>query len=92
MKNLAREYHNEKNKRIRLEPLAETQNMVYSTKQQHMVLNKKQIEYPQLDLGKGFSTICTKSEPLQKTFQCCNVDFHAKNLQSLKKKSFEGRS
>ena len=91
MKNLAREYHNEKNKRIRLEPFAETQNMVYSTKQQHTVLNKQQTKYQQLDLDKGFCTICTNYEPLQKTFQCCNVDFHAKNLQLLKKKKFVQR-
>ena len=82
---------NEK-KCIDLEPLAETQNMVDNTKQQHMILNEQQRESQQVDLNKGFFTIYTNSEPLQKTFQSCNLDSHAKKLHSLKKKSLKGRS
>ena len=78
MKNLAREYHSEKNNCIDLEPLTEAQNMVYTTKQQHTILDEQQREYQQLDLNKAFFTIYTNSNSLQKTFQSCNVDSHAK--------------
>ena len=92
MKNLACEYHNERNNCIDLEPLTKTQNMVYTTKQQHAILDEQQRECQQLDLNKFFFTIDTNYEPLQKTFQSCNLDSHAKKLHSLKKKSLKGRS
>ena len=49
MKNLARDYHNEKNNCIDLEPLTETQNMVDNTKQQHTIINKEKRKFQQLD-------------------------------------------
>ena len=85
MKNLARDYHNEKNNCIDLEAPVETQNMVNNKKQQHTFVKKQQRESQQLDPDKGYLSLYTNSEPLQKTFQCWNANSRAKRLCSLKK-------